>query len=182
MKDNLKDRIKELIKSGEHEDLIFEALASCIDEYSIENDKNLKCDDYLTVKKPELLGADILQALTPKKKPVDMSVLVDSPIDCVFWTSEETSNLIGEYCRPYKGDYFIAGHGTFKYCKPRMNYPFSYDLLENSIDRIQGFIVNLQMSGFNVDHFTALIDDEKAYGSFRITGLQKNRCWPWECE
>lgn len=119
------------------------------------------------------------QALT--QKPVDMSVLIDSPVDCVFWNREEEYPLIGECVKMIGNKFFMAGVGDFKYCKPRMDYPFSVELWFSEEVMIK-FRDSLFESGFE-STLTGRLNfrgSSEVYHSIKITGLRENYCFPWE--
>lgn len=167
----MKDKIKELIKSSEHEDLIVDALEALSNE---DNISSYACQFAWE------LHERLKQALTPKKRPVDMSVFVGSPIDCEFSKLEDFSEYtIGRYAERNAFFYKTREHSDnhYDYCNPRMNYRLSIDLFAN--DRLCGlFIEKLENAGFELDcnYFDGYLR------SFKVTGLRDGFCWPWECE
>lgn len=184
----MKDKIKELIKSGEHEDMIDYAISNLI--WVAENFSEAKSTPIATLNKLHDIGFGLKKALTPKKKPVDMSVLVDSPIDCEFWhhgskiktisqLKSISKQLCGEKMVYEDADPKRVGHAL--YCKPRMDYPFSVDLFSCQKE-CHEFINILDSVGFKLE----VIDDEYFNilnnRSFKIIGLKDGYCWPWECE
>lgn len=157
------------------EELIVEAVDACI-EYTdyFNNNNHLKCH----AKACWDAGDKLKQALKPKLTPVDMSVFIDSPIDCEFWTHKNTVLMIGQLARIKSTDnYFMAGMGDFRYCKPRLNYPYSKFLFEDEFEMIR-FIHKLEDAGFVAQKHYAQLDEIVA---FSIVDTHIGRCMPWEC-
>lgn len=179
----MRDKIKELIKSGEHEELIVEALCACESICGDFTEEEIKRHTS-SVRAAWRAGEKLKQALNPK--PVDMSVFVDSPIDCVFFRgvnrdgdpiNVRMGNLksVSDTWRPYcRSEY---PNGEYEYCKPRINYWFSVDLFASGCDCGKS-IESLESAGFEVDanYFDGYMR------SFKITGLRDGYIWPWECE
>jgi len=104
--------------------------------------------------------------IKPKLKPVDLSVLVGSGIDCEF-CDNITANLwsIGILEKvTYHKHYISAREVLWQHCRPRMNRWMS---LKNVVN-----VVNLLAS----DQFEIEVEGS----CFRIEGLQDGYCWPWE--
>ena len=122
-------------------------------------------------------GKEIAEKLEPELKPVDMSALVNSGIDCVFSDTDigELSGIEPSCYYAYENARNGSRHST---AKPRMKYWFSAENFENP----EGLVEKLERSGFGVS--------KKLYGtmrdlklqSFMIKGLQDGYCWPWEVE
>lgn len=110
-------------------------------------------------------------------KLADMSVLVDSGIDCLFFDDDHKGQNPGYYKLisingPAETDYiYCDGLTNWKHCKPRLYYWFSKYNFKNS-SRV---ILNILDAGFAVE---ISFDG----GSFKITGLKDGHCWPWESE
>jgi hypothetical protein len=110
---------------------------------------------------------------------VDLSVLIDSGIECEFWneyyiddhrtlaylTSLEVANFIGEEC--YVG--FTGDDAVYTCCQPKLNHWFSF----RNFDNLNEVISAMSRAGF------AITVDDESY-AFQITGLQEGHCWPWE--
>lgn len=122
-------------------------------------------------------GKEIAKKLEPELKPVDMSVLMGSGIDCVFsnfnnFRAQRIGSLTG-----ISSDFYYCGvrEKGYEYCKPRMNYWFSAENFED----VDGLMKSLAAAGFSVS--------KKLYGglktqSFMIKDLQDGFCWPWVVE
>lgn len=94
------------------------------------------------------------------RKSVDLSVLIDSGIDCCF-------EYDTQYWQCYSDDDFdFVNHRVV----PRMDYWFS----ELNFDKPQLLIGDLYKAGFALE--------SNARDDFKINGLQGGYCWPWECE
>ena len=173
MKDNLKDRIKELIKSGKHEDMIDCAISNLI--WIAENFSEAKSAPITTLNKLHDIGFELKRIATPKKKPVDMSVFVGSPVDCEFSQALEAKywnkGCLDEIGTKGGVTYVLYQILHYLYCKPRMNYPFSVKLWSNA-EQVFNFMFDLKNAGFNSE----LIDNS----ALMITGVREGFCWPWE--
>ena len=121
-------------------------------------------------------GKEIAEKLGSELKSVDMSVLVDSGVDCVF--DECNIAALHEIVEADPVYTYVCDKDNFhKHCKPRMDYWFS--TLNFGGSRT---IVNfLRDAGFNIE--------EKLYPgcicaieAFKITGLKDGYCWPWEAK
>lgn len=124
-------------------------------------------------------GKEIAEKLEPELKPVDMSVLVNSGIDCVFWDwhgREYMDFLI----KIGKGDAtFGSSKGLEPKCKPRMNYWFSAENFDDTFNLID----RLEKAGFVLGKSYLRLDDGDLHlKAFKIKGLQDGCCWPWEVE
>ncbi len=109
--------------------------------------------------------------IRPKLKAVDMSVLVGSGVDCGFSDELHKNALVrvGLFSGSNREDFpFRDNSGVdWKYCKPRMNYWFSY----NNFTNVRDLLGNLRDAGFSV---------QTDVGCFKIVGLLEGYCWPWE--
>lgn len=127
------------------------------------------------------LVVDMLsKTIKSKLKPVDMSVLVGSGVDCVFCDCKDFKGMEFHYSMldkiklPEKSAldtlYVSYNNVPWFYCKPRMNYWFSFHNFEVSTPLIRR---DLHDAGFDADL------DAKDF-SFIINGLREGYCWPWE--
>lgn len=110
-------------------------------------------------------------------KSVDLSVLIDSGIDCEFRTGQlfvfqNLSSINTDEDYPY----CAADLQIYRRCKPRMNYWFC----GLQFDGDWHIIKRLTTAGFEVED--KWDDHYRIWIGFRITGLQDGYCWPWECE
>lgn len=122
-------------------------------------------------------GKDIAEKLEPELKPVDMSVLVNSGVDCVF-AGKHVGGLVvisESKTHPYKNDLNDVRH---RKCKPRMNYWFS---AENFKD-VKDLVKKLEEAGFELEIISKTIYGYTTITAFMIKDKKANRCWPWEVE
>ena len=132
--------------------------------------------EYETITHRYNFGRDCMIEVKPisKPKPVDMSVLIGSGIDCIFGDADDTYTVtctLREVKDQHGGQMYRSQLDWYIHCNPRMNYWFScnnwealeYDLLTE----------NLQIAGFAL---------EGNDNSFKIIGLKDGVCWPWECD
>lgn len=104
------------------------------------------------------------------RTPVDMSVLVDSGIDCLFrniggvrWSMSELKAICTNQ------DYMDEHSEPWDFCKPRMHHWFSDFNFDAPLDLHNA----LTRAGFMLDYRDA---------AFKIIGLHDGYCWPGEIE
>lgn len=109
-------------------------------------------------------------------KPVDMSVLVGSGIDCEFFELGDFPDYCTELsylCELHQhkeGWLYRASSGdAYSHCRPKMNYWFS----DFNFQDVFGTTSDLEAAGFELDARVNI---------FCIEGLQEGYCWPWESE
>ena len=123
-------------------------------------------------------GKEIAGKLESELKPVDMSALVDTGIDCVFEQFDEGfTTVVGELSAVMGNEFFLHGYPLFDMCKPRMGYWFS----ALNFDGSRTIVNFLRDAGFNIEE-KFYPDCICAIEAFKITGLKDGYCWPWECE
>lgn len=115
--------------------------------------------------------------IKPKLVPVDMSVLVDSGVDCEFLSSTGTILLIcklaagmGAASQPYRSG--VIG-GCFSQCRPRMNHWHS---TANCGESGPDVVLRLRDAGFNVEYDAS----DAAFYIVADKALCDGRCWPWD--
>lgn len=113
------------------------------------------------------LGSDTTDT-EDKPKPVDLSALIDSGIDCEFWEAD-CYTTIGNLTNIKGKNAYRSDLHWYEHCVPRMNYWFS----GMNFDYPVGLRYNLFEAGLDVE-VTESLD------AFRITGLRDGYCWPWE--
>lgn len=137
-------------------------------------------------------------SIVSAKKPIDLSVLIDSGIDCEF-SGEKTSTRIDklEGFRSVAGSYNLkyvprATGNTYDRCIPRMNHWHSWDgigkwplpaglEIEISWIKTSGIInVRCTRKCFSNDKDLTGWRTGDTIIAFKITGLEENYCWPWE--
>ena len=113
--------------------------------------------------------------------PVDMSVLINSGIECEFWNDywmDESNHRTLSYLTSLSVKDFILGEcyvssgwgdAVYTCCQPKLNHWFSF----RNFDNLNKVISGMTRAGFDVS-----VDDE--YYAFQIKGLQEGHCWPWE--
>ncbi len=112
--------------------------------------------------------------IAPTLKPVDMSVLVDSGIDCEFSGVECFADpAVGQISAigDEKGGY-LRGMTRYGYCRPRLDHWHS----PKNCGGIPMIWKRLVEAGFDVE----LDEDANYVHAFRISGESKGRCYPWE--
>ena len=114
----------------------------------------------------------------PTKKPVDMSVLINSDIDCVFG-DREIGYLSKE--RRYQDctDFHSAKGDIWIECKPRMNHWFMTENLTRCPHRL---VSELWEAGFTVTKERFTSKPGRDHVIFCITGLKAGYDWPWLIE
>ena len=141
--------------------------------------------------------------IKPKKKVVDMSVLIDSGIDCEFsnngstWGAGKLVNIDTptpieredppkEYL--YLKDYIGLHNRPYRYCRPRMNHihawqggecPLPEGLLVRVYFRNANNEVGLATDFKDLWYLNAALDDNDII-AFEVLGLAEGWQWPWE--
>lgn len=105
----------------------------------------------------------------PAVKAVDLSVLIDSGIDCSYYGVEGEGYLPLDVDADWKPKELVNCN-----VQPRMDYWFSALQFEEKWSIVRC----LQKAGFEVE--ARCDDDYRGWLGFRITGLQDGYRWPWE--
>jgi hypothetical protein len=130
--------------------------------------------------------------IKPKKKVIDLSVLIDSGIDCEF---KDSGGKKWRISKAYKGIYQESLYGTkegdfFEQCKPRMNHIHAWQGGECPLP--EGFIVLAIFR--NADNKEGLASDfgdlwylnaarnDKDIIAFEVLGVADGYVMPWEGE
>ena len=134
----------------------------------------------------------------PTKKPVDLSVLIDSGIDCEFLNEHGTKVSIGKLVafqdkpKQYMGDTGSITPISAEHCRPRMNHIHAWQGGDCPLP--EGFIVKLYLRDGQVEKagdcfLTSWTHDwpHKGCGmsdiiAFEVVGLADGYCYPWEVE
>lgn len=107
------------------------------------------------------------------KKPVDMSVLVDSGVLCEFSHNAPFVNSSKGFLISIKNEKYNPVE--WEYCRPLYGHWHS----ARNFDDVAGLLQSLSEAGFDVE-----IELERELNTyiehFRIIGLQPNYCMPWE--
>lgn len=141
------------------------------------------------------MGSYVEQWRIKPKKPVDLSVLIDSSIDCEFWDDADQKfpvigklTELGNPCISYK--YVDVDGMDYKYCRPRMNHVHAWQGGECPLPdglRVKVFYQNphiepaiYEVGSYNLTwHWYGTESDIIA---FEVVGLVDGYCWPWEME
>lgn len=124
----------------------------------------------------------------PELKPVDLSVLIESGIDCEFWdkigaisTSIKTLTGIDS---SLQYPYLNTAH-SYKYCQPRHDYWHVW--LGGDCPLPRGFVIDCMLrNGNTYENAVDLSWEHAGYGSdiiaFKVLRLADGYCYPWECK
>lgn len=113
-------------------------------------------------------------------KPVDLSVLIKSGVDCEFWDSGQEFHVIGKMIEvetdtTYK--YVDVDSTNYMHCRPRMNHIHAIALAEYE-ETIPVVVRDLEKAGFKFNYKVVNWTDRILLIEF--TGLADGYCWPWE--
>jgi hypothetical protein len=136
----------------------------------------------------------------PAKKVIDLSVLIDSQIDCEFWHSSRYPNQnevgkLGDLTDFTNGWFYSTlkipdmpngnSNGQWKYCRPRMNHKHAW--VGGECPLPEGFRVMLTLrDGTKINHSskTKLTwGHDGGYAdiiTFEVLGLADGYVMPWE--
>lgn len=130
------------------------------------------------------------------KKPVDLSVLIKSGIDCEFVYSNATNHrdrLIIEKLteitsNDYATRYVNSNEKAHLYCKPRMNHWHYWDGGDCPLpEGIKVSVKTLRCAAYDGDCLSfswgrkiRAVDGNII--AFKVLGLADGYCWPWEVE
>jgi len=130
-------------------------------------------------------------ASAAEKKVVDLSVLIESGIDCDFWDLcyEDLMEIgkLAEITSSYAAPYVKAGHAsTFEACRPRMNHPHAWQGGDCPLP--VGFEVRItQRCGFQRTSSMGVtgyrwVHEGKGHDiiAFEVLGLADGWVMPWE--
>lgn len=130
-------------------------------------------------------------------KPIDLSILIESGIDCEFWThtlanGEPDVRYVSPLKMFYKNDAgnCVAYHkaGTTPFCRPRMNHWHSWAGGECPVP--EGLIGEMMFRSGRKSTITLKLDTlnwfysdiipESDIIAFKVTNLADGYCWPWD--
>lgn len=126
--------------------------------------------------------------IRPELKPVDLSVLIKSGIDCEFWGTNYHTPLIGKltdidnlntrYCKDN------SDKGYWDRCQPRLNHWHNWQ--GDDCPLPDGFMVQviyrdgdrdtLESSRLHWTHYSSVED----IIAFKVLRLTEGYCYPWE--
>ena len=124
-----------------------------------------------------------------KPKPVDMSVLIGSGIDCIFGDAEDytVTCTLRQVKDQHGGQMYRSQLDWYIHCNPRMDYWFS----AQNFTSVGELIASLDKAGFDLSiHWSSTQEElngsirrhQGEVESFLICGLKMDRCWPWEID
>ena len=127
----------------------------------------------------------------PTKKVIDLSVLIDSQIDCEFKDKGAKNWHVSKAC---KGLYQESLYGTesgdfFEQCQPRMNHIHAWQGGECPLP--EGFIVRLTKWSVHVPHISHIelttkqwisskANEHTTIQAFEVLGVADGYVMPWE--
>ena len=138
----------------------------------------------------------------PEKKPIDMSVLIQSGIDCEFWSKLDIGKHIGKLSRTQTttgiGQEYLKSDGSgglkiYTRCSPRMgDHWHSWQGGECPLP--EGLIIKtrLRCRGKSIKEFKHINTlrwhwdhpewDDTDIIAFKVIGLAEGWAWPWEMD
>jgi len=127
------------------------------------------------------------------KKPVDLSVLIDSGIDCEFMNEHGTKVSIGKLVafqdkpKQYMGDTGSMMPLNAEHCRPRLNHIHAWQGGECPLP--EGFMVKIY---YCEGKYPEKLDEHKCRWdhsykggdiiAFEVIGLADGYCYPWQTE
>lgn len=165
--------------------------------------KLLSDPDWYSVEKPLWDWDSFVYRIKTTKKPVDLSVLIGSGIDCEFSVAtnfhyEKTldggmiATRIAKLASITQNNRFHCANGIHSpYCRPRMNHIHAWQGGECPLP--EGFVVKPYYRDPNVDPIAKEAGvlrwrrDHRAKEcydiiAFEVIGLADGYCYPWECD
>ena len=126
----------------------------------------------------------------PAKKPVDLSVLIESGIDCEFSNTPGFEiKRVGLVTIQHGMHYGCnARSKMYSFCRPRMNHihywPGGHCPLPEGV-RVRiylrfGEMAEREASVVAWEHLPDLPDEDII--GFEVLGLDDNHCWPWDAD
>ncbi len=126
----------------------------------------------------------------PKLKPVDLSVLIESGIDCEFGEEEKEwipGKLHSMRTRsPLYGERYTDTWN--KYCRPRMNHVHAWTGGDCPLP--EGLVVSVHTrngilclrESYDTDYWGHRNNADRKWDiiAFEVIGLADGWCWPWE--
>jgi hypothetical protein len=124
--------------------------------------------------------------IVPKKKPIDLSCLIESGIDCEFWDEDYGvgDSYIGKLSDISGGGYRRqAPHAEFhEQCRPRMNHVHFWG--GGKCHLPQGLRIEVYYGSGNKQVYNTNASEvswANVYG-FKVIGLADGWEWPWESD
>ena len=138
------------------------------------------------------LGSPKQWRIKPAKKVIDLSLLVNSQIDCEFSDEGDTSWSVGTLSNIHaRGEYSYTCEqfNEWVYCRPRMNHKHAWP--EGECPLPEGFIVRLTKWSVHVPHISHIelttkqwisskANEHTTVQAFEVLGLADDYVMPWE--
>lgn len=138
-----------------------------------------------------------LYEIVPKRKQIDLHVLIDSGIDCEFSDYKDFDiqhvGALANITPATRHEYKMTDGTCFRYCRPRMNHIHYWGGGERPLPKGLIIVVHYRdssntggvptdpgKSGQHLDWYHYLVDGDIT--GFEVVGLQEGYCWPWECD
>ena len=160
--------------------------------------KLLADPDWYDIEKPLWDWDSFVYRIKATKKPVQLSVLIDSGIDCEFMNEHGTKVSIGKLVafqdkpKQYMGDTGSIMPINAEHCRPRLNHihawqggdcplPFNTMVRIHYRDYVRANESYVKRAGLcywehrKEPHGLDII-------AFEVIGLADGYCYPWECE
>ena len=130
--------------------------------------------------------------IKPEKKPIDLSVLIQSGIDCVFWDGSigvlsEISSAPQYHMRV--GTEKSHGYTPYSECRPRMNYWHNWQGGDCPIPEGLAVLVTYRsgrehpiVSGSVIEHRWEHTGSPLDIIAFKVVGVIDTHCMPWELD
>ena len=146
--------------------------------------------DWYNVEKPLWDWDSFVYRIKPTKKPVDLSVLIDSGIDCEF---SIFSNLFGkidklEDINHFEKAKYASDEKLWHQCRPRLNHIHAWQGGECPLP--EGFMVKVWFRDGQDDvmeatkwgvHWRGDKDGDDII-AFEVVGLADGYCYPWQTD
>lgn len=137
---------------------------------------------------PSLVSDPAMWRIKPKKKVVDLSVLIKSGIDCTFWDDEEEYSETRKLSHILYGSTYVDHQDTiWEAVRPRMNHvhawqggecPLPEGLLVRVYFRNANNKVGLATDFKDLWYLNAALDDNDII-AFEVLGLAEGWQWPF---
>ena len=140
---------------------------------------------------PSITSSSCLWRIKPTQKVIDLSVLIDSQIDCEFKDRNRSGVFINKLSR--QGDpsmnyrYYDGDGDAWEGCKPRMNHKHAWQGGECPLP--EGFMVKIWLRDDDYDEKSRRLVSELIWShdntssdiiAFEVLGLADGYVMPWE--
>ena len=145
---------------------------------------------------PSITSSSCLWRIKPTKKVIDLSVLIESGIDCEFSDESEflcMNTRIANLRVVDRGPSWYASNSPnqYLYCRPRMNHKHAWQ--DGDCPLPEGFIVRLTKWSVHVPHISHIelttkqwisskANEHTTIQAFEVLGVADGYVMPWEQE